>query len=57
MTLLLGGFAALTGVVSVASILCAIQQRFKGPVGAANAAAATAAFNLVRDAKGSVAHA
>jgi pyruvate ferredoxin oxidoreductase gamma subunit len=54
---LLGGFAALTGVVSVASILCAIQQQFKGPVGVANAEAATAAFDLVRDARGSVAHA
>jgi pyruvate ferredoxin oxidoreductase gamma subunit len=54
---LLGGFAALTGVVSVASILCAIHQRFQGPVGAANAAAAKAAFDLVRDARGSVAHA
>ena len=54
---LLGGFAALTGVVSVASILCAIHQRFQGPVGAANAAAAKAAFDLVRDARGSIAHA
>jgi pyruvate ferredoxin oxidoreductase gamma subunit len=54
---LLGGFAALTGVVSIASILCAIRQRFKGPLGAANATAATAAFDLVHDATGSVAHA
>jgi pyruvate ferredoxin oxidoreductase gamma subunit len=54
---LLGGFAALTGVVSVASILDAIRQRFPGPVGDANAQAATAASHLVEDTTEPVAHA
>ena len=41
---LLGGFAALTGVVSLASVTAAIRDRFPGAVGAGNAAAAEAAY-------------
>lgn len=45
---LLGGFAALTGRVSLASVLTAINERFSGRVAAGNAAAAEQAFALVR---------
>jgi pyruvate ferredoxin oxidoreductase gamma subunit len=41
---LLGGFAALTGVVSIDSVAAAIRERFAGEVGERNAAAAKAAF-------------
>lgn len=44
---LLGGFAGLTGVVTLASVTAAIREAFAGPVGEANAAAATAAYDLV----------
>ncbi|MDE3122662.1 MAG: 2-oxoacid:acceptor oxidoreductase family protein [Paracoccaceae bacterium] len=43
---LLGAFAAVTGVVSLASVLKAIRARFAGRVGEANAAAAQDAFAL-----------
>ncbi len=46
---LLGGFAALSGVVSLASIASAIRERFPGPIGDRNVAAAEAAFERVRD--------
>jgi pyruvate ferredoxin oxidoreductase gamma subunit len=46
---LLGGFAALTWVVSLDSVLAAINERFTGPVAAGNEKAARAAFNFVRD--------
>ena len=45
---LLGGFAALTGLVSLESVAAAIRERFPGPVGDGNAAAAAAAYELVR---------
>lgn len=45
---LLGGFAALSGLVSLASVTAAIEQRFTGPVAAGNVAAATAAYEFVR---------
>lgn len=48
----LGGFAALTGVVGLGSVTTAISERFGGPVGEANVAAAEAAFALVRRAAG-----
>ena len=41
---LLGGFAALTGIVSLESVTRAIRERFDGSVGEGNAAAAAAAF-------------
>jgi pyruvate ferredoxin oxidoreductase gamma subunit len=44
---MLGGFAALTGAVSLDAVLAAIAERFTGKVGAGNAAAATAAFEFV----------
>jgi len=45
---LLGGFAALSGLVSLDSVIAAIRQRFHGPVADGNAAAATDAFDFVR---------
>lgn len=44
---LLGGFAALTGAVSIDSVVGAIHQRFSGSVGDGNAQAARAAFDYV----------
>jgi pyruvate ferredoxin oxidoreductase gamma subunit len=46
---LLGGFAALTRVVSLEAVLAAIGEKFAGKVAAGNAAAARAAFDFVRD--------
>ena len=43
---LLGAFAALTGVVSLASIQKVIRDRFGGKIGEGNARAAAAAFAL-----------
>lgn len=43
---LLGGFAALTSVVSLDGVRQAILERFPGRLGEANAAAATEAFDL-----------
>jgi pyruvate ferredoxin oxidoreductase gamma subunit len=48
---LLGGFAAATGVVRLASIEAAIRQKFPGRVGEGNVAAARAAFALLQDAR------
>jgi pyruvate ferredoxin oxidoreductase alpha subunit len=44
---LLGGFAALTGAVSIDSVLAAIRDRFPGRVGEGNAAAARASYDSV----------
>jgi pyruvate ferredoxin oxidoreductase gamma subunit len=44
---LLGGLAALTGVVGLEAVASAIRNRFPGPVGAANVAAAEAAHAAV----------
>ena len=44
---LLGAFAALTGCVSLDSVLAAIGQRFPEPVAARNAEAARAAYEIV----------
>lgn len=41
---LLGAFAAVTGLLHLASVEAAIREKFKGPVGEANVAAAAAAF-------------
>ena len=46
---LLGGFAALTDQVSLASVVEAIRGRFQGPVGEGNVAAATATHQHVLD--------
>jgi pyruvate ferredoxin oxidoreductase gamma subunit len=53
---LLGGLAALTGVVSIDSVRAAIRRRFAGATGEGNVAAALAAFQLVADSR-RVAHA
>ncbi len=44
---LLGGFAGMTGVVSEESVVAAIRQRFAGPLGEGNVAAAREAFRFV----------
>ena len=44
---LLGGFAAMTGELRLASVLAAIRQKFPGKIGEANAAAAEAAYELI----------
>lgn len=46
---LLGGLAALTGLVSIDSVAEAIRERFPGRVGEGNVAAAEAAFAFVRE--------
>ena len=46
---LLGGFAAMTGFVSLAAVASAFRHRFAGGLGDANVAAATAAFEYVRN--------
>jgi pyruvate ferredoxin oxidoreductase gamma subunit len=46
---LLGGFAALTGAVSLGAVASAIGERFAGTVGAGNVAAARAAHAWVTD--------
>jgi pyruvate ferredoxin oxidoreductase gamma subunit len=43
---LLGGFAAITGVITLASVLAAIRQKFPAAVAEKNVAAATEAFEL-----------
>ena len=53
---LLGGFAALTGIVSLASVEAAIRERFAGPVGEGNAGAARAAHDEVARRQGVLVH-
>ncbi|MGA2713778.1 MAG: 2-oxoacid:acceptor oxidoreductase family protein [Bryobacteraceae bacterium] len=48
---LLGGFAALTGILRLESVLAAIREKFSAKVGAANAAAAQAAWDMVQEAR------
>lgn len=45
---LLGGFAAVTGLIHLESVLEAIRQTFSGKVAAGNIAAATEAFDIVQ---------
>lgn len=45
---ILGGFAALSGTVSLSSVTAAVRARFAGKVGDGNAAAAERAFAFVR---------
>jgi pyruvate ferredoxin oxidoreductase alpha subunit len=47
---LLGGFAALTGLVSLESVVAAIADRFPAAIAAGNAAAARAAYEIVAQA-------
>lgn len=51
---LLGGFAALTGVITPAGLELAVAERFHGPVRAGNQAAARAAFRSVEVMRGAV---
>ena len=44
---LLGGFAALTGVISLASVIAAIRDRFSGQLAEGNVAGAERAFEFV----------
>lgn len=46
---LLAGFAALSGMIELASVIKAIQQRFEGKIAEGNIAAATEAYTLVKD--------
>jgi len=46
---LLGGFAALSGLISLEAVAAAIRERFSGPVGEGNVAAAQAAYTWVSD--------
>lgn len=54
---LLGGFAALTGALRLDPVTAAIRERFPGPVGDGNAAAAEAAFAFVERQLRQVSHA
>jgi pyruvate ferredoxin oxidoreductase gamma subunit len=45
---LLGGFAAISGRISVDSVVAAIRERFSGKVADGNAAAARSAFEFVQ---------
>jgi len=45
---LLGGFAAVTGLLSLDSVAAAIRDKFPGRVAEGNVAAATAAYEVVR---------
>lgn len=54
---LLGGFAAVTGKVSIDSVCAAIRERFSGRVAEGNVAAATGAFEFVRREMREAAHA
>ena len=45
---LLGGFAALSGLISIDSVAAAIRQKFAGPIGERNVSGAEAAFEFVR---------
>ncbi len=54
---LLGGFAAMTGRLSLAAVAQAIRDRFPGKVGIANVAAAQAAYEHVMESQQRVTHA
>jgi len=45
---LLGGFAAVTGLLGLESVAAAIRDKFSGRVAEGNVAAATAAYDIVR---------
>jgi len=54
---LLGGFAAITGLISLDAVVAAIGEKFSGAVAAGNAAAATEAHRIVRRGIAQAAHA
>lgn len=45
---LLGGFAAVTGIISLESVAAAIRRTFSGRIAEGNVAAATAAYEIVK---------
>jgi pyruvate ferredoxin oxidoreductase gamma subunit len=45
---LLGGFAAMSGLIQLESVIKAINERFAGKVGAGNVAAAREAYAIVK---------
>ena len=51
---LLGGFAAMTGIVSLAGVAAAIRERFPAAIAEGNVAAATAAHEFVAELVGTV---
>lgn len=55
--ILLAGFAAITGTVSLASVQAAIEEKFSGKVAAGNVAAASAAYEYVKKQQEDYAHA
>jgi pyruvate ferredoxin oxidoreductase gamma subunit len=54
---LLGGFAALAGVIGLDSVVAAITGRFAGPVAEGNVKAARTAFDFVTDEREALSHA
>ena len=54
---LLGGFAAISGVIQLESVCKAIREKFAGKVAEGNVAAASEAFERVREALQGTAHA
>ena len=54
---LLGGFAALSGLISLAAVEHAIREKFSGKVADGNVAAASEAFEYVRNELEALAHA
>lgn len=46
---LLGGFAAISGLIQLESVILAIKDKFSGKVAAGNSAAATEAFQIVQN--------
>jgi pyruvate ferredoxin oxidoreductase gamma subunit len=54
---LIGAFAALSGLIAMAAVDKAIHAKFKGRIGDANVAAAGAAFAFVKSLAGETAHA
>lgn len=54
---LLGGFAAVSGILKLDSVIKAINDKFSGKVAAGNVAAATEAYNTVRKEMEEAAHA
>lgn len=54
---LLGGFAALSGLISLDAVAHALRDKFSGPVAEANIAAATEAFAYIRNELQELSHA
>ena len=48
---MLGGFAAITGVITLPSLVAAIRQKFPAAIAEKNVAAATEAFEIASRAK------